>query len=633
MISLQGLPAGFHLVKFNIRCFYRNRKRYIMKYDFTSIPDRRGCGSAKWNAAKHASTDAVPLSVADMEFTTAPAIKDALSELAQNQILGYTDPTDEYFDAVISWMKRRHNFEIQKEWIVTTPGVVSALGVLIEAVTKPGDGIIILTPVYYPFDMAVLAKSRRFVYSELKLENGRYNIDFSDLKKKAELPSTKAIIFCNPHNPIGRVWTKEELKQVADICTGNGVFIIDDEIHNDLIMPGFRHTVMANLGEKVKNNIAVCTAPSKTFNLAGLQCSNIIIPDKKSRAKVNASMMLILQNHLNIFAFEACKTAYNKCEDWLEELLTVIDGNAKYIESFMDEKFPEIKVFPLEGTYLQWIDMRALGLTHVELRKMLEDARIYLDYGEMFGDKGRGFQRINLACSRETLEKTMERFEKAVNEIKAKRKTNSLPYHTKLKKGDVIKDFIYSSSYGINIDLKNKVSKKTLLIFSRYYGCSICKEMLDTFKKYQRVFRMMGIDIKFIIQSDTKTLASVQSQYPFELIADPDAVFYDRYEIFEANSMINMVAGDKMFEDMIKGDVRNLLDTELINAFVGEDEENTHRELQLPAFIGIDKNMNVIYTHYCKTIGDFPEAGKLLGAMRKNLPEPKIEFKYGRKTK
>lgn len=601
-----------------------------MKYDFTSIPDRTDCGSAKWNAAKNASTDAVPLSVADMEFTTAPPIKDALAELARNQILGYTDPTDEYFDAVISWMKRRHGFCIEKEWIVTTPGVVSALGVLIEAVTKPGDGIIILPPVYYPFDMAVLAKSRSFVYSELKLNNDRYEIDFSDLRKKAELPSTKAIIFCNPHNPIGRVWTKEELKEVADICTENGVFIIDDEIHNDLIMPGCKHTVMATLGENIKNNIAVCTAPSKTFNLAGLQCSNIIIPDKKSRAKVKACMMLILQNHLNIFAFEACKTAYNKCEDWLEELLSVINGNAKYTESFMAEKFPEIKVFPLEGTYLQWIDMRALGLTHTQLRKMLEEARIYLDYGEMFGDPGRGFQRINLACARQTLEKTMERFEKAVNKVKEDQRINGIPFHKKLEKGDVIKDFVYSSAYGRNMDLKNKVSKKTLLIFSRYYGCSICTKMLDTFKKYQRVFRMMGIDIKFIIQSDLKTVSSVQSNYPFELIADPDAVFYDRYEIFEANSTVNMVAGDKMFEDMIKGDIRNLLDSDLMNSFI-DDAPHEHRKLQLCAFIGIDKNMNVIYSHYCKTIGDFPEAGKLLGALRKNLPNKKMNLPTGGK--
>lgn len=611
-----------------------NRKRYVMKYDFTSVPDRTGQGSSKWNTAKNASKDAVPLSVADMEFNTAPQIKDALCRIASEQILGYTDPTEEYYDAVVNWMSRRHNFNICKDWIVTTPGVVNALGILIEAVTKPGDGIIILTPVYYPFDMAVLAKSRRFVYSELKLTENGYEIDFDDLKNKAELSTTKAIIFCNPHNPIGKVWTRDELQKVADICVKNGVFIIDDEIHNDLIMPGYTHTVMATLGKEVENNIAVCTAPSKTFNLAGLQCSNILVPDKKTRAKVNACLMMNMQSHLNIFAYEACKTAYNNCEDWLEELLSVIDGNAKYTEKFFADNFPEIKVFPLEGTYLQWIDMRKLGMTHIELRKMLEEADIFLDWGEMFGNNGRGFQRINLACATDTLEKTLERFKKALEKVKKDRELNGIPYHKKLEKGDEITDFVYNSPYGRNLDLKKEVKKKTLLIFSRFYECDICREMLDTFKKYQRVFRMMGIDIKFIIQSDLKTLSAAQSNYPFELISDPDAIFYDRYNIFEANSMINMVAGDKMFEEMTKGDIRNLLDTDLINAFVSnENEISEHRQLQLCAFIAVDKNMKVIYSHYCKTIGDFPEAGKLLGAIRKNLPEQKIEFSYGRKTK
>ena len=588
-----------------------------MKYDFTSVPDRSSCGSAKWNSAKNASVDAVPLSVADMEFPTAPKIKDALKKLVDEQILGYTDPTEAYFDAVTSWMKRRHDFHIEKDWIVTTPGVVNALGILIEAVTKPGDGIIILTPVYYPFDMSVLAKSRGFVYSELLLENGRYEIDFSDLEKKASLSSTKAIIFCNPHNPIGRVWTKDELQKVADICNRNGVFIIDDEIHNDLIMSGSTHTVMANLDEATKNNIAVCTAPSKTFNLAGLQCSNIVIPDKKARAKVKACMMMNLQNHLNIFAFEACKTAYNECEDWLEELLTVIEDNARLVEDFMKEHFPEIYVFPLEGTYLQWLDMRKLGMTHVELRKMLEDNNIFLDWGEMFGDKGRGFQRINLACARETVEKTLLRFKTAVEKVRSDWEKNGKPFHKKLVKGDIIDNFIYSSVYNKNKNLKDTAGRKTLLIFTRYKECEIAIKTLDTFRKYQRVFRMMVIDLKFVLQNTVEELSEIQGAYPFELIADPDCVFYDRYNIFEANSMISMVAGDKMFEEMTGGDIRSLLDTDMVNSFV-EESTSGKREHQLPALIGIDKKMRVIYSHYCKTIGDFPDAGTLLGALRKN---------------
>lgn len=604
-----------------------------MKYDFTSIPDRSKCGSSKWNEARTADTEHVPLSVADMEFPTAPPISEALARLAREQILGYTDPTPEYFDSVISWMKRRHGFDVKKEWIVNTPGIVYALGVLIEAVTHPGDGIIILTPVYYPFDMAVLAKSRKFVYSELKLNGTHYEIDFDDFAKKAALPTTKAVIFCNPHNPVGRVWTKEELKRVADICVQNDVFIIDDEIHHDLIMPGYTHTCMGTLGEKVLDNIAICTAPSKTFNLAGLQCSNIIVTNGKMRAKLNACMMIDLQNHLNIFAFEACKTAYNECEDWLEELIDVIDGNAKYITDFMAKNFPEIKVFPLEGTYLLWLDMRSLGMTHVELKQMLTKANIILDWGEMFGDLGRGFERINLACSRVTLEKMTARFKKAVEEVRENWKLNGKPLHKKLDTGDYLTDFVYDSYFGKNRNLKNTVSQKTLIIFSRYYECDICRKTLDTFKKYHRVFRMLGIDIKFVLQTDLKTLSDVQSRYPFELIADPQAVFYDRYEIFEANSMINMVAGDKMFEDMTKGDIRNLLDSDLMDAFVSNSSESQHRELQLSALIGIDKNLKVTYSHYCKTIGDFPEAGQLLSALRRDNTEQKNEFTYGRKTR
>lgn len=593
-----------------------------MKYDFTSIPDRSTWGSSKWKSAKNASVDAVPLSTADMEFPTAPPIVKALKNTVENAILGYTEPTDAYYDAVCSWMKRKHNFDIDKDWIVTTPGVVNALGLLIQASTKENDGVIILTPVYYPFDMAVLAKSRKFIYSELQINNGRYEIDYDDLEKKAALPEAKAIIFCNPHNPVGRVWTKDELTKVADICNRNGVFIIDDEIHNDLIMPGYTHTVMATVNDATKNNIAVCTAPSKTFNLAGLQCSNIIIPNVKVRSKTVACSLLNMQSHLNVFSFTACTAAYNECEDWLNELLKVIAGNAKYIEDYMKENFPEIKVFPLEGTYLQWLDLRGTGLTHVEQKAMLEKANIYLDNGEMFGDLGRGFQRINLACSRTTLEKTMARFKKAMEEVKADREKNGIPYHRKLRKGNIVEGFTYDSSAGNGLQLKDTLKKKTLIIFARYFECSICQEMLKMFKKFYNVFSLLGIDIKFVLQSPVETLISAQKDYPFELIADPDAKLYDRYNIFEANGLVNMVAGDKQFEKMIKGNIRNLLDTDLIDSFSeiitgSPDDDNTKkpRELQLCAFIGVNKDMQVIYSHYCKTIGDFPDPMELIRNM------------------
>ena len=586
-----------------------------MKYDFTSIPDRRNCGSNKWNGAKNASPEFVPLSVADMEFFPAPQIVDAIKKTAETQVLGYTSPTDEYFDAVISWMKRRHDFEVKKEWIINTPGVVDALAILIQASTKPGDGVIILTPVYYPFDMAVLAKSRKIVYSELIENNGRYEIDYEDLEKKCKKAS--ALLFCNPHNPVGRVWSEAELKKVAEICCRNNVFIIDDEIHNDLIMPGYEHTVMSKVGDFVLDNIAVCTAPSKTFNLAGLQCSNIIIPNSKMRAKATACSLFNMQMGLNIFAYPACIAAYNECEDWLEELLTVVYENAQLVENFMAEHFPEIRVFPLEGTYLQWLDIRKLGMTHVELRKMLEKAGLYLDNGELFGPLGRGFQRINLACAKVTIEKALERFRKAVEEVRADWKENGKPYHKTLAVGEKLENFVYDSPKGMNQTL----SGKTFIVFSRFYECELCRVLLASFTAAYPVFRAMGYDIKFIMQSDISTLAKNQKKYPFELIADPECKLYDMYNVFEADGIVNMLAGDKLIEFVIGKNVYKMLNLDMIesvnSAMAPAEETDGPRENQLCAFVAVDKNVNITYAHYSKTMTDFPDVKDIIKILGK----------------
>ena len=586
-----------------------------MKYDFTSIPDRRNCGSNKWNGAKNASPEFVPLSVADMEFYPAPEIVEAITETAKNSVLGYTSPTDEYFDAVISWMKRKHNFDVKKEWIINTPGVVDALAILIQASTSPGDGVIILTPVYYPFDMAVLAKSRKIIYSELIENNGRYEIDYADLEKKCKKAS--ALLFCNPHNPVGRVWTKEELKKVADICCRNDVFIIDDEIHHDLIMPGYEHTVMANVGDFVLNNIAICTAPSKTFNLAGLQCSNIIIPDSKTRAKATACSLFNMQMGLNIFAYPACIAAYNECEDWLDELLGVVHENAVLVENFMAENFPEIRVFPLEGTYLQWLDMRKLGMTHVELKKMLEGAGLYLDNGELFGPLGRGFQRINLACAKVTIKKALERFLKAVNEVRAGWDADGKPYHKTLTVGEKLENFVYDSPKG----MRQTLNGKTFIIFSRFYECELCRVLLASFTAAYPLFRAMGYDIKFIMQSDIGTLAKNQKKYPFELIADPECKLYDMYNVFEADGIVNMLAGDKLIEFVIGKNVYKMLNLDMIesvnSAMAPAEETDGPRENQLCAFFAVDKNMNITYAHYAKTMTDFPNVKDIIKILGK----------------
>lgn len=576
-----------------------------MKNDFTSIPDRSSFGSSKWEIAKNASVEYVPLSVADMEFPTAKPIVTALQKLAGEAILGYTNPTQEYYDAVLSWMKRRHDFEVEKDWIIQTPGIINALSLLIEASTAPGDGVIVMPPVYYPFDMTIVATNRKIVYCPLINNDGRYEIDYDLLEKKAKSSKNTAMLFSNPHNPVGRVWAEDELERVAEICADNGVFVIDDEIHNDLIMPGYNHTVMANVSDKAKNNIAVCTAPSKTFNLAGLQCSNIIIPNEKIRTRAKACNWINMQMHLNIFAYAACTAAYNECEDWLDELIGVIADNAKLVEDFMEENFPEIKVYPLEGTYLQWLDMRELGMTHVELREMLEGANIYLDNGEMFGPLGRGFQRINLACARETLEKMLVRFKAAVEQARAKEKES----RTTLKKGILLEGFTYESPRKTFCELEKEIEKKTFIVFARAYDCEITRKLLSLIRASYPAIAAIGFDVKAVVQNDVQTLAAVQNKYPFELIADKYAKLYDRYNVFEADSAVSMIAGDKLFESTAGRDKQHLLDSGWFENFVFEKEKS--RNLQLCAFVAVDKDMKVIYSHYCRTIADFPDIAEL----------------------
>ncbi len=557
-----------------------------MKHDFFSVPDRSKFGSSKWNIAKNASTEFVPLSVADMEFPTAKPIVDGIKKLADEAILGYTVPTDAYNDAVISWMKRRHDFEIKKEWMLQTPGIINALKLLIESVTNPGDGVIIMPPVYYPFDMTVVASGRHIVYCPLINENDSYRIDYDLLEKLAGNEKNSAILFCNPHNPIGKVWSADELKRVADICCDNGVFIIDDEIHNDLIMAGNTHTVMAKVSEKAMQNIAVCTAPSKTFNLAGLQCSNIIIPNDDIRSKAQAHNLMNMQMHLNVFAYTACTCAYNECEDWLDELLGVIAENAKCVEDFMAENFPEIKVYPLEGTYLQWLDVRGLGLNHIEMKKLLEDANIYLDNGEMFGPLGRGFQRINLACAKVTIEKMLVRFKNAAQKIRAERNANGVPYHCTLTPGVNLSEF-----------------KNSLVIFSRGLECGITKNLLENIKKAYSDITLNGRKISFIVPNTTESIAAVQKNYPFEIIADPEAKIYDKYNVFEADSAISMIAGDKAFEAAVDGDMNTLIETKIF----APAEIPGKRPLQLFAFALTDENADVTYAHYSKTLFDLPD--------------------------
>lgn len=391
-----------------------------MKYDFETLISRKNVGASKWNLMhkinSNINEDVIPFSVADMEFKNAPEIVEGLKKYIDSSIFGYTEATEEYYKAVSSWMERRHNWKIKKDWIMEFSGVVPALFTIVRALTKEDDGVLVMTPVYYPFYKSIEASNRKIVKSSLKFCDNHYEVDYKDFEEKAKLESTKLFILCNPHNPVGRVWSEEELKKIGKICIENNVLIVSDEIHFDLIMPEFKHTVFANISEEFANNSVICTAPSKTFNLAGLQASNIIIPNKKNRDKVFLEKIKAIGNlGLNIFGYKACEIAYNECEEWLEELLQVINNNKKLVEDFMKVNLPEVKVINLEGTYLQWLDFRELEKDHKSLEKfMTTEAMLFLDEGYIFGEEGIGFERINLACPTKELEKALYRLLGAV---------------------------------------------------------------------------------------------------------------------------------------------------------------------------------------------------------------------------
>ena len=390
-----------------------------MKYDFESLVNRRNTGSHKWEGMYEQLPDAgdeiVPLSVADMELKNPPAIIEGLKKYLDNIILGYTGETENYYKSVTSWMERRHGFSPKKEWFVMTAGVVPAIKEMVGAFTKDGDSVLMLTPVYYPFYSSVEANGRTVLGSELILKGTEYRIDFEDFAEKAARPETTLCILSSPHNPIGRIWTKEELLKLCEICLENNVFIISDEIHFDLIMPGFEHVSMGTFEEKYLNNCAICTAPSKTFNLAGLQTSNIFIPNEEYRNKMTAARGYF---SLNIFGYKACEFAYDECEEWLDELLLFLDENRKFVEEFVAEKMPEVKVHRLQGTYLMWLDFRAWGMNEKELEDfMVHKAEAIFDEGYVFGEGGIGFERINIACPKRVLEATLERIYKAKKEI------------------------------------------------------------------------------------------------------------------------------------------------------------------------------------------------------------------------
>ena len=391
-----------------------------MKYDFETLIPRKNMGSRKWNVmAQHnpnAAEDVIPLSVADMEFRNPPELAQGLKDYIDRSILGYTLPNDAFYQSVARWMKNRHQWDIKPEWLVQAPGVVNALFGIVKTFTEPGDGIIIMQPVYYPFSAAITQNGSELVNNALIYEDYAYRIDFDDLEKKAKDPKNKMLILCSPHNPIGRVWTREELEKVGRICIDNNVLVVSDEIHFDFILTGHKHTVFANISEEFAQHCIICTAPSKTFNIAGLKISNIVIPNDHLRKQLLEKNQRDFAS--NALGIQACRICYDDCGAWKDEMLCMIEYNYQQVKKFVEEKLPQIKVIELQGTYLLWLDCTALGLSDEELEKLTLGADLYLDEGYLFGPGGSGFERINLACPTRYLMAAMERFQKAISALK-----------------------------------------------------------------------------------------------------------------------------------------------------------------------------------------------------------------------
>ena len=387
-----------------------------MKYNFDELIPRTGTLSYKWDSAPRA--DILPLWVADMDFRTAPSIIDALQRRVAHGIFGYTHVPAEYYEAVINWFRRRHGWTIERDWMIYTSGVVPTISAVIKALTSPGDQVIVQTPVYNCFFSSIRNNGCEIVSSPLKAVGDSYQMDLDDLEAKAADPRAKILLLCNPHNPIGRVWTPAELTRLGEICLRHGVTVLSDEIHGELTLPGYAYTPFASLSEAFQQHSVTCVSPSKTFNIAGLQIANIIAWDETVRAKIDRAININEVCDVNPFGVLATIAAYNEGEEWLSQLREYIKGNYDYMRDYCEMHLSRFPIAKLEGTYLVWMDCRTLGKSSEALeQELLDRARLWLNAGTMYGEAGEGFMRWNIACPRQRLTEGLERFRKYIEAL------------------------------------------------------------------------------------------------------------------------------------------------------------------------------------------------------------------------
>ena len=383
-----------------------------MKYDFDSVIDRRNTYSIKYEPTwRGKPADVLPLWVADMDFATPPCVQEALIRRAQHGIFGYSEPDAAYFNVIRNWFEGRFNWTTQREWLTITPGVVNALYIAVRALTEPGDGVVIQQPVYHPFESSVLQTGRQLLVNELVYSEGRYSIDFQDFEEK--IKQAKLFIMCSPHNPVGRVWSNDELTRMGEICLRHGVIVVADEMHEDFIFPRHKHLVFAALNQDLADITVTCTSPAKTFNLAGLLIANIFISNKGLRDKFKAEYARFGLSQPGVMGLIACKAAYEGGAQWLEQLLDYLACNMLFLKTYLSDHIPKIKLVEPEGTYLAWLDCNGLGIAAQELDEAItQKGKLWLNPGYKFGKGGKGFERMNVACPRSVLQNALERLKK-----------------------------------------------------------------------------------------------------------------------------------------------------------------------------------------------------------------------------
>jgi cystathionine beta-lyase len=398
-----------------------------MQYDFDKIIDRDGTMSIKYDAAEEYGwgKDTIPLWIADMDFESAPHIREALLERARHGVFGYSAADDSYFEVLKAWFGRRFGWALNEDWLVTTPGVITTIFIAIRKLTRPGDAVLLTPPVYHFFEQGIVYNGRRAVYSPLVYENGagdknkygHYAIDFADFERKIRENSVKMFILCNPHNPISRVWTKEELETIGDICKKYEVLVVSDEIFEEFVFGGKTHQTFASVKPEFARFTITCTSPTKTFNISGLPCANIFIEDFAIREKIQYELFNGYYPKPGIFELTAAKAAYSGGEAWLSDLKTYLEDNIAFVKHFLAENLPRIRLAETEGTYLLWLDFNKLEPVIRGYDNWLsKEAKLFMSGGKVFGKDGEGFQRLNIACPRATLEKALAQLKAACNE-------------------------------------------------------------------------------------------------------------------------------------------------------------------------------------------------------------------------